>query len=154
MKCSQCQAEVKLAPGAAEADCPYCGATVSRPAPRSADPLGALFADENGNGIPDFVEGLGVPVRGAGAKVTVSRSVSQRFVVNGVTYDSLEAMPPEARRIFEGLSRAAATPLVTSSGAVKLQVAAAGRSAGPRLVALLVAGLAAAAGLLCWLLAR
>ena len=162
MKCPQCDAEVKLPPDAAEADCPYCGAAVARPAQASADPFGALLADADGNGIPDFMEKLGAAGGSFKTNVSISGTVSQRFVVNGVKYDSLDAMPPEARRLFEGLNlpaglsnaapgipRTPAAPIATA----KVRVTETKRSAAPRVLVVFVLGLLlAAAGLLGWLL--
>ncbi len=156
MKCPQCDAEVKLPPDAAEAECPYCGAAVARPAQASADPFGALFADADGNGIPDFMEKLGAAGGSFKTNVSVSGAVSRTFVVNGVKYDSLEAMPPEARRLLEGLNLPVAAGTARAATATaQIQAGPSKRQASPRLLVAVVLGLLlAAAGLLCWLLAR
>jgi hypothetical protein len=153
VKCPQCDAEVKVPPGAAEADCPYCGAAVARPAQASADPFGALFADADGNGIPDFMEKLGAAGGSFKTSASVSGTVSQTFVVNGVKYDSLEAMPPEARRLFEGLNLPAAAGAARAATAIaQIQAGPSKRQASPRVVVVVLGLLLAAAGFLGWLL--
>lgn len=51
-----------------------------------------MFADRNGDGVPDLFQGEGV-------EPTVIQQSS--FVVNGKTYPSLDAMPPDVRRMYE-----------------------------------------------------
>jgi hypothetical protein len=99
MKCPECGAQVKAE---TDTECPYCKAPIERPAAPPPNPLAAMFEDKDGNGIPDFMEGMARPVPGLNVKFTASTTVNQRYVVNGVTYGSLEEMPPEARKAMEG----------------------------------------------------
>jgi hypothetical protein len=97
MKCPECGAQVK-----AETECPYCKAPIERPASSSPNPLAAMFEDKDGNGIPDFMEGAVNATPGVSVNFTTSATVNRRYVYNGVTYGSLEEMPPEARKAMEG----------------------------------------------------
>jgi hypothetical protein len=118
VKCSQCGAEVKLAGDRGTETCPYCGADVVAPRIPPADQIAALLQDANGDGIPDFVENA---LRGGGQrtgfKVSVSHNVTRRYVVNGVSYDSLDAMPEDVRRLVGGSTGAAARAATTSRSA-------------------------------------
>jgi hypothetical protein len=51
--------------------------------------------DRNGNGIPDILEDEGGPP--SGGKVVVQN----RIAVNGVTYRSIDDMPPDVRAVYE-----------------------------------------------------
>ncbi|MDD5308211.1 MAG: hypothetical protein PHU25_12890 [Deltaproteobacteria bacterium] len=102
MKCPECGAQVSVEGNAARANCPYCGAQVESPAPAPVNPLAAIFEDKNGNGVPDFIEGMMKPGSGMNVKLTTSATVNQRYVVGGVEYGSLEEMPPEARKALQG----------------------------------------------------
>ena len=71
-----------------------------------------LPADKNGNGMPDFADniladkdGNGVPdILGQGSgNVEVTRSVTQKYIVNGKEYSSLDEMPPEVRKIYDSI---------------------------------------------------
>jgi len=55
--------------------------------------LGPELADRDGNGVPDIAE--------AGAAAGSPPGAPGRIVVDGQSYDSLEAMPAEARRKYE-----------------------------------------------------
>jgi hypothetical protein len=65
----------------------------------------SALADKNGNGIPDILEmDLGALSRsvsesGKGPATTVI--TSQKFVINGREYESVEQMPPDDRRQFD-----------------------------------------------------
>jgi len=59
--------------------------------------------DADGNGVPDLLEGKGPGV----VSSTVTTSTS--FVVDGQTYDSIEALPPDIRKRLEALLPASAT---------------------------------------------
>ncbi len=52
------------------------------------------MADRDGDGVPDALLGQGLVVKSG-------TTVRKKFVVNGVTYDDLESMPPETRKIVE-----------------------------------------------------
>jgi hypothetical protein len=59
----------------------------------AANPMQSLndvFADANNNGIPDIIENQVMNLTGG-----------MTFVVNGQTYNSLDALPPEARAKYE-----------------------------------------------------
>lgn len=62
----------------------------------------ALLADQDGNGLPDFVEGL---LKGQGADalkpLNVLSAAHTQIVFNGQTYSSVDQMPPEARQAYE-----------------------------------------------------
>lgn len=57
------------------------------------------LADLGSGGIPDIAQGKGGPIQ-------VGTTVRQRFVVNGTTYDDLNAMPPDVRRAYDLAMRA------------------------------------------------
>jgi hypothetical protein len=61
----------------------------------------ALLADQNGNGMPDFVDGLmqGQSVESMVKPLNVLSST--QIVFNGQTYASVGDMPPEARRAYQ-----------------------------------------------------
>lgn len=54
-----------------------------------------MFADENGNGIPDLLEGDMVK------KVLAVHSSKMQVSVNGQTYRSLEELPPDLRQSLD-----------------------------------------------------
>ena len=54
-------------------------------------------ADRDGDGIPDILQGQAPPVR------TIVR---KKFMVDGVSYDDVKAMPPSARQTYETAMRA------------------------------------------------
>jgi hypothetical protein len=51
------------------------------------------LADQNGNGVPDVLEGS--------ANGVVQMAKSQQFIINGRRYGSLEEMPLAERKLFE-----------------------------------------------------
>jgi hypothetical protein len=53
---------------------------------------GPMFADRDGNGIPDVIEGKG------GA---IAAMPGRSLIVNGRTYKSADEMPPEDRRTYQ-----------------------------------------------------
>ena len=70
----------------------------------------AALADKNDNGIPDILEThLGTLTRSVSEGVSGGSSAlpattvvsTQKFVINGHEYDSIDQMPPEVRRQFE-----------------------------------------------------
>lgn len=70
----------------------------------------ATLADKNGNGVPDILElHLGTLTRsvsegvagGSSALPATTVVTTQKFVINGREYDSIDQMPPELRRQFE-----------------------------------------------------
>jgi hypothetical protein len=63
----------------------------------------ALLADQNANGLPDFVDGLmqGQSPEEVLKPLNTLSSTFTQVVYNGQTYASPEAMPPEARRAYE-----------------------------------------------------
>ena len=104
MKCPECNAAVKFEGNVTQMDCPYCGASIERPAPPApAGPLGALLEDRNGNGIPDIFEGMG---QGSAVNITTTARVESMFIVNGVQYKSLNDMPADVRAQYEQITGA------------------------------------------------
>ena len=63
----------------------------------------ALLADQNGNGMPDFLDGLmqGQSLDALVKPLNVLASTHTQIVFNGQTYTSVDQMPPEARRAYE-----------------------------------------------------
>ena len=57
---------------------------------KAYDQMMDIFADKNGNGIPDFMEGDMVQ------KVLAANSTS--INISGATYHSLDELPPELRQ--------------------------------------------------------
>ena len=55
-----------------------------------------IFADSDGNGVPDVLEGLG----GNTASTTMSK-----IVVNGREYASVDEMPSDARQVYERMMK-------------------------------------------------
>jgi hypothetical protein len=68
------------------------------------------LADRDGDGIPDIVQGDGLSVRRG-------TTVRKKFIVNGTSYDDLNAMPPDVRQAYEKAMRAmsAGGPTVTKN---------------------------------------
>ncbi len=54
-----------------------------------------VFRDSDGNGIPDIVESNG--------NQQTSMTTENKYIINGVEYDSLENMPANVRAMFEML---------------------------------------------------
>lgn len=77
--------------------CRYCDAIVEGPALAGADPFDGLFADRDGNGIPDGIEAM---LRNPGA-VGVHHQSSTSYTVNGIRYAKLEDAPMEVRALLE-----------------------------------------------------
>ena len=59
---------------------------------KAYDQMMEIFADKNGNGIPDFMEGDMVQ------KVLAANSTSTSINISGATYHSLDELPPELRQ--------------------------------------------------------
>ena len=59
---------------------------------RAFEEMTRMFADENGNGIPDLLEGDMVK------KVLAVHASNMNVNVNGQTYHSLEELPPDLRQ--------------------------------------------------------
>lgn len=107
MKCSNCGATLDSA-DAPKVRCPYC-ATV-QPNPEARQPTGGLsemFADRDGNGIPDVMDRMVGEVGQDGVQSITTRQVSSStsYTVNGKHYGSLAEMPPDVRRMFEQSQR-------------------------------------------------
>lgn len=81
-----------------------------------------MFADKDGNGVPDVFEG-----RGSDAAVIEQSSI----VVNGKAYPGVEAMPDDVRRIYEQTMGALAKSggAAGAGGAASLSAAVEGVSA-------------------------
>ncbi len=90
-----------------------------------------MFADKDGNGVPDVFEG-----RGSDAVVIEQSSI----VVNGQAYPGVEAMPADVRRIYEQAMGA----LAKSGGAAG--AAGAAGTGGAMSLSAAVEGVSAAAG--------
>jgi len=139
MKCPQCGAAIESPGTGATVRCRYCRTTVEGPKPTAAPFTGFddLFADQNGNGVPDAFEGL--------LKGSSSVRVGQvSYTVNGVQYDHLEDVPPDLRNLLakaQGLLGDPAPPAGVSQVVVQGR-AAPGRSKGWLLLAVAVAFLA------------
>ncbi|MBL8062130.1 MAG: hypothetical protein JNK32_03860 [Anaerolineales bacterium] len=58
--------------------------------------MSKMFVDQNGNGIPDFLEGDMVQ------KVLAAHSTNMHVSVNGKTYHTLEDLPPDLRQSVDG----------------------------------------------------
>lgn len=95
MKCPQCGALVETPPAAGPARCRYCRAELPRPEASSEDPLGNLFADRDGNGVPDVLDGM---LKNPGASFT--HQSTTHYVVNGVRYDRMEDVPEEMKALL------------------------------------------------------
>jgi len=67
------------------------GTNQAYPAQGGVESLANLFADADHNGVPDIMEKGQV----------INLTGGMKFVVNGQTYDNLEALPPEARAKYE-----------------------------------------------------
>ena len=67
------------------------GSNQTNPAQGGVGSLATLFADGDGDGIPDIMEKGQV----------INLTGGMKFVVNGQSYDSLDALPPEARAKYE-----------------------------------------------------
>ena len=80
-----------------------------------------MFADKDGNGVPDVFEG-----RGSDAAVIEQSSI----VVNGKAYPGVEAMPDDVRRIYEQTMGALAKSGGAAGEAAPQRVR--GGSVGPR----------------------
>jgi hypothetical protein len=65
--------------------------------------LMGLLADQDGNGVPDLVDGLrqGQPPDALLKPLASAMSSFTQIVYNGQAFSSVEAMPPEARRAYE-----------------------------------------------------
>ena len=88
MKCPQCGALVEAPPAGSPARCRYCRAELPRPEPPAIDPLGEIFADRDGNGVPDVLDGM---LKNPGASFT--HQSTTHYIVNGRHYDRLEDVP-------------------------------------------------------------
>lgn len=87
-RCGNCGASLRPETKA----CEYCGAAV--PPPPAATGAAGIFADRDGDGVPDIFEG-------AGTRGSTTHSVTTSYSYNGVEYASLDEMPPDVRRAFE-----------------------------------------------------
>lgn len=75
----------------------YRDATDMPEAERKAfEEMTRMFADENGNGIPDLLEGDMVQ------KVLAAHSNTMHVTVNGKVYQTLEDLPPDLRQSVDG----------------------------------------------------
>jgi hypothetical protein len=52
------------------------------------------LADQDGDGVPDIVQHQGLTVRNG-------TTVRKKFIVNGTTYDDVNAMPPDVRDAYQ-----------------------------------------------------
>jgi hypothetical protein len=68
--------------------------------------LAAKLPDADGNGVPDLFEGGGLPLTSSSVITSTS------FAVDGRTYDSVAALPPEVQALLRNLlpGAVAATP--------------------------------------------
>lgn len=80
--------------------------------PELRDQLRQSFPDADGNGVPDVFE------RSPDMEVT-STHVEQTFEIDGVTYDSVDDLPPKVRQMLEaqGLLATSAPPPSTAPAA-------------------------------------
>jgi hypothetical protein len=83
---------VETPPVGSPARCRYCRAELPRPETSSEDPLGNFFADRDGNGVPDVLDGM---LKNPGASFT--HQSTTHYVVNGVRYDRMEDVPEEMK---------------------------------------------------------
>lgn len=67
------------------------GSNQRNPAQGGVESLANLFADGDGDGVPDIMKQGQV----------INLTGGMKFVVNGQSYDSLDALPPEARAKYE-----------------------------------------------------
>lgn len=101
MKCPNCGA-VFDATDSRYIDCSYCGTRFENPSlPRSAPAAGgiagmmnAMFEDKNNDGVPDIFQQPGA------ADVSHTTVVSSSVTVNGKTYERMEDVPEEIRKIL------------------------------------------------------
>lgn len=114
MKCHNCGASFEQSGGGAEITCQYCGAVNARPGPppgAASNPLGDLFADRDGDGVPDIVQNLGGGGGDHSVQVSqVSTSTQVQVSVNGKTYSSLDQVPPEQRELLRSMGLGGGTP--------------------------------------------
>ncbi len=64
----------------------------------------SMFADQNGNGLPDIFDNLAqgqAPGAATPPLNVFSTTTSTQILYNGQTYASLDAMPAEARRAYQ-----------------------------------------------------
>ena len=105
MKCPECGGNIRFEGDTTQMDCPYCSASIERPAPAApaapVDRIRALLEDKNGNGIPDIFEGLG---KAGAVNVTTTTRVESMIILNGVQYKSLDDMPPQVRKQYEQIT--------------------------------------------------
>jgi hypothetical protein len=67
-----------------------------------------LLADQNANGVPDFLDGLaqGQSLDDMLRPLNVLSAANTQIVYNGQTYTNLHDMPPEARQAYQQAMRA------------------------------------------------
>src|SRR5688500_5696856 len=67
-----------------------------------------LLADQNANGVPDFLDGLvqGQSLDSMLQPLSVLSAANTQIVYNGQTYTNLHDMPPEARQAYQQAMRA------------------------------------------------
>ena len=77
------------------------------------DQMSGIFADKDGNGIPDFMEG--------NIAMSVMNASASGFVVNGKTYASLDEMPEDMRtKMRSAFDALASAGLVSKSTFVQM----------------------------------
>jgi len=107
MKCGNCGASLD------DSDeplvrCPYCGTKQSNPEARApGGGLSEMFADRDGDGVPDMMQRMVARAGQDGVQSTATHHVSSStsYTVNGQHYGSLDEMPPAVRRTFEQSQR-------------------------------------------------
>ncbi|MCW2765142.1 MAG: hypothetical protein JWO11_1101 [Nocardioides sp.] len=72
--------------------------------PEIRQQLAAKLPDADGNGVPDLFEGGGLPPTSSSVVTSTS------FAVDGTTYDSVAALPPEIQAVLRNLMPGAAGP--------------------------------------------
>lgn len=105
MKCPECSGNVKWHGDATQMDCPYCQASIVKPAPSAPppppapqDPIRSMLETKAGIATRDIFEGMG---QGSAVDITSTTRVESMFIVNGVQYESLDDMPASVRAQFD-----------------------------------------------------
>ena len=105
MNCPNCNAPVQ-ASDEKFLVCSFCGTRFTNPDAARPQPIGdvdgvmsQVFADKDGDGVPDIFQKMG------GDPACSTQTVVQtRVTVNGKTYDNMDDVPPEIRKMLDGLN--------------------------------------------------